>query len=111
MQTPLKFDFNKLPRQQSLETFARDQARSLERYCNNIIGCHVTLELAQGLNNTGRKYQASVRMTVPGKELVSSRRADDEGHSDPKVVIRDAFTSVRRQLQEYLVAQASPQAA
>lgn len=100
METPLQFDFVNLARSQSLETFARDKVRALERFCDRIIGCHIRLEEPHRHQHQGRKFQAHVRLTVPGAELFASSNPQSNGQENPQVAVRDAFIAIRRQLQD-----------
>ena len=46
---------------------------------------------------SGRAFNVRLDITVPGKELVVNREADE----DVYVALRDAFNAARRQLEDY----------
>jgi hypothetical protein len=104
LETPLKFDFLNMARAASLETLAKDQARALERFCDRIIGCHVTLDVPHRHQQHGRQFEANIRLTVPGAVLVASCTQRDTGNEqeDARVAVRHAFSEIRRQLQDYV---------
>jgi hypothetical protein len=101
VETPLQFDFINMARAQSLVTLARDQARALQRHCDCLTGCRVTLEAVNGRQQSGQEYQATVYLTVPGAELVS-RRSQNKPQLTAQVAVRDAFHAIRRELLDHL---------
>ena len=86
----------------ALETALRERADKLEKFCGEIIGCRVIVEAPHKHHNKGNLYHLRIDVTVPGKEIVVKRSPDKHhAHEDPYVALRDAFDSVRRQLEDY----------
>ena len=73
----------------------RDKAHALERYHSRIRYCRVNVAQDDKRRTHGRPFVVTVRLGVPGRELVASHRH----HVDPYLAVRDAFAAVRRQLQ------------
>jgi hypothetical protein len=52
---------------------------------------------------TERLYLVTIRLTVPGEELVTGREHHlHPGHADPYVAVREAFHAARRELEDYV---------
>jgi len=73
----------------------REKALALERYHPHILHCRVTVAQEEKRGTTGRPYLVTIRLGIPGRELV----ADHRHHVDPFLAVRDAFAGMRRQLQ------------
>lgn len=73
----------------------RSKAAALERFHPRILHCRVTVAQDSRRHVRGRPYHVTVRLGLPGRELVADRRH----RLDPFVAVRDAFTGLRRQLQ------------
>jgi ribosomal subunit interface protein len=87
----------------ALEAVVRERAAKLEKFCDEIIGCQVMFEEPHRHHHQGNLYHFRIDLTVPGKEIVVRRSPDDEhAHEDAFVALRDAFDSVRRQLEDYV---------
>src|SRR5690606_18526093 len=75
----------------------------LERYCSNITGCRVAIELPNQKRSKGNLFVVRIDLEVAGTLLVADRAPDqDHSHEDVYVAIRDAFNAMRRQLQDYV---------
>lgn len=87
----------------ALEKVIRQRAKKLEKFCDQIIGCHVVIESPHKHHHKGNLHHLRIKVTVPGDEIVVQRSPDDnQSHEDPYVVVRDAFDSVRRRLEDYM---------
>jgi ribosomal subunit interface protein len=103
MQKPLEITFRHMERSPALEAVVRERAQKLENFCDEIIGCQVMFEEPHRHHQQGNLYHVRIDLTVPGKEIVVKRSPDDEhAHEDAFVALRDAFDSVRRQLEDYV---------
>jgi len=86
----------------ALEAKIRERADELEHFYDRITGCHVVVEAVQQRHHQGNLYRVGIDMTVPGAELVANRSpGEHHAHEDAHVALRDAFDSIRRQLEEY----------
>ena len=81
----------------ALETAIRKKADKLNQYYDRISSCRVVIEVPQKHKHQGKLYNVRIDITVPGKELVVTRKYDE----DIYVAIRDAFDAISRQLEEH----------
>ena len=103
MQKPLNITFRNLPRSEAIEASVRDHAARLERFYDGIIGCSVVVEERHKHHRHGNHFQVRIDVTVPGAELVASREPDEHhAYTDAHVALRDAFDTMRRQLEDYV---------
>lgn len=86
-----------LPHSAGVETHIKEKTLNLDHYCDNIISCHVVLELANKNHLTGNLFNTRITVTVPGKELNSNRN----DHENMFTSIKLAFDDMTRQLEEY----------
>lgn len=75
---------------------AREHAHKLESFAKDIMSCRISIELEQKHKHQGRPYNARIDLTLPGHELVVNRVQNE----DPYVALRDAFDSMKRQLED-----------
>jgi ribosome-associated translation inhibitor RaiA len=99
MRPPITLTFRHLDRVGALEDRARTLAARLERFCERITRCHMTLE---GPDRDARApYQVKIDLTVPGAQIhADSLNVDGAGHKDIYLALRDAFINAKRQLQD-----------
>lgn len=102
MQTPLRLTFRHIDSSPALEARVRDLTARLERFHDHIIGCQVVIEAPPGHAGKGGPFAVKIEVTVPGGAInVNSAHALRPEHADVYVALRDAFDSVKRQLQDY----------
>jgi len=102
MDQPLQITFKNMDTSPAAEQVIRDKVSDLEKYCNRIISCHVTVEAPHRSHTKGRHFRVGIDLTVPGHEFVVSRDpAQKDSHEDIYVAIRDSFNAARRELQTY----------
>lgn len=102
MKKPLEITFRHMDVSPALETIVRERAEKLEKFCDQIIGCSVVIESPHKHRHKGNLHRLRIKLTVPGEEIVVQRSPDENhSHEDPYVVVRDAFDSLRRQLEDY----------
>lgn len=80
----------------ALAAAAHEKASKLELFGPQIMACHVAVELAHKHRHQGRQFAVRLEVTVPGRQLAVSRVE----HEDPYVALRDAFDSMKRQLDD-----------
>ena len=62
----------------------------------------MTLEAPHRHQRQGKLFEATVRITTPGREIVADNpHPRDHAHEDPYVAVRDAFRAAERQLQDH----------
>lgn len=102
MQIPVQITFRNMDPSPAVEAKIRAQAEHLERFDAAIMSCRVVVELQHRHHHQGNLYHVSVDLKVPGAELVAGRGASQhQAHEDVYVAIRDAFDSMRRQLEDH----------
>jgi cold shock CspA family protein/ribosome-associated translation inhibitor RaiA len=89
---------------EALNSRIHDWVAKLEHVYDRITRCEVLVETPHRHHRKGREYHVRVRLTVPGGgELVASHDPGPDGaHEDVYVALRDTFTAVRRQLEDYV---------
>jgi len=102
MQIPLLITFRNFDRSQAVEASVREHAEKLDQFYDRIMSCRVVIEEQHKHHRHGNHYHVSVDVTVPGAELVASREPDQHhAYTDVYIAIRDAFDTMRRQLEDY----------
>src|SRR5262245_29063770 len=96
MRVPIQITVLNLPRSAALEARARKMAEKLERFHSRIVSCRIGIEELRRHRSRGRLFHVRVDLRIPGKEIVSNHRHD----KDPYLALRDAFESLRRQLED-----------
>ncbi|MDX1697606.1 MAG: HPF/RaiA family ribosome-associated protein, partial [Thiohalobacterales bacterium] len=88
----------------AIEARIREKAEKLEQFYDHIMGCRVMVEAPHGHHHQGRLYQVRIDLTVPDGELVTTHEHHhrDHAHEDVYVAIRDAFDTMKRQLQDHV---------
>lgn len=102
MKMPLQITFRGLQSSDTVEAVIREHADKLDRYSPDIMSCRVVVEARHKHHRDGNLHHVRVDLTVPGREIVTSRERDlHHAHTDAYVAIRDAFDEARRQLEDY----------
>ena len=96
MKLPVHIQFHGMEPSDALEASARTHAHKLESFASDLMACHVAIDLEQKHQHQGRPYSVRIDLTMPGHELVANRVQ----HEDVYVALRDAFDSVKRQLED-----------
>lgn len=102
MEVPLQIRFHNLEPSDAVKANVRKRAKRLERYCDKIISCRVTIEAPHKHHHQGNIYRVTVDVRTPGDESIANRAPSrHHAHEDVYVAIRDAFDAVSRQLQDH----------
>jgi len=99
MKLPLQIAFRDVPRSEAVEADIREHAARLETLCDHIMSCRVTVKEPARHKRQGKLFAVHVDLKVPGEEIASTRRHEDE---DVHVAVRDAFDAVKRRLEDYV---------
>jgi len=97
MQTPIQITIKDTLNSDELEPTIQEKANKLEQFCEDIISCHVVVEMTQKHKQHGKLHNVRINIAVPGKELSANRNERENVH----IAIRDAFDNIRRQLEDY----------
>ena len=91
-----------------LEQDIRERAARLETYCPDIVTCRVMIDKPHHHKPAGRRFSVHIDIAVPGEEIAVShsphfrKQSEDGLRKDILAVVRNAFASARRQLQDYV---------
>lgn len=96
---PVQITFRDFPESESpiLENLIRRKVEKLNQFYKRINSCRVVITVPQKHKHQGKLYAIHIDLTVPGKEIVVNRQADQ----DLYVAIRDSFQALVRQLENY----------
>ncbi|MFA5941487.1 MAG: HPF/RaiA family ribosome-associated protein [Sinimarinibacterium sp.] len=101
MQIPLQITFRNMDPSPAVEARIRSLAERLERFDQDVVSCRVVVEMQSRHQHQGNLYHVGIDLRTPGAEFASGRGATPHhAHEDVYVAIRDAFDSLRRQLEE-----------
>jgi cold shock CspA family protein/ribosome-associated translation inhibitor RaiA len=102
LRLPLQVSFRHMEPSEALEARVRELAHHLDHLSSRIMRCHVTIEAPHRHQHQGKLYEVHIDLTVPGGEVVVSRKHHDQhSHEDPYVALRDAFRAAERQLENF----------
>lgn len=93
---PLQITVLNVPRSAALEARVISMAEKLEQFHSRIVSCRVGIEELRRHRSRGRLYHVRIDLRVPGREIVANHRHG----KDPYLALRDAFLSLRRQLED-----------
>jgi cold shock CspA family protein len=103
MQIPVEITYRDIEKSDAVEARVRDWVDKLERVYDRITRCEVTIGQPHHRHRKGNAFSVTVRLTVPGSEVVSSHDPGPDGaHEDVYVALRDAFLASRRQLEDHV---------
>jgi cold shock CspA family protein/ribosome-associated translation inhibitor RaiA len=103
MQSPLQLRFRNLNPSEEVETLVREKAEKLEEFFDRITSCQVMIEVPHRHHQHGNLYRVRIDVAVSRKELVVDRQPPEHQEAeDLQVALRDAFDSMRRQLEDYV---------
>jgi len=103
MQLPLQVSFRHMHHSEALESAVRAKVAKLDSFADHIMSCRVVLEPAGKHHRHGNLYQVRIDLKVPDEEIVVTREPSEHTeYRDVHVALRDAFDSVRRQLEDYV---------
>jgi cold shock CspA family protein/ribosome-associated translation inhibitor RaiA len=101
MQIPVEITFRDIEHSDAVEARIRELVGKLERIYDRITRCEVMVGQPHHRHRKGNAYSITVRLTIPGGEVVSSHDPGPDGaHEDVYVALRDAFAAVKRQLED-----------
>ncbi len=85
----------------ALQSKIQQRIEHLDRLFPNLTGCRVRVARDDTHRHQGHLYHVRIDVTAPGHELVvDPAAAQDRGHEDPYVALRDAFDAMQRRVQD-----------
>lgn len=94
---PLQITIRDIPGSPALENHIRSKTDKLKQFNGNLTSCRVVVEFEQKHKHRGKLYNVRIDVTVPGKELVTTRKSSE----DVYIALRDAFAAIIRQLENH----------
>ena len=104
MQIPLKVAFEDgVQTSEALVARIEREAKKLEQFSRNIVGCRVTVGKLSARHRQGDLFQVRLQLTLPGgaQVVADHNPSADHAHEDAFVAVRDAFAAARRRLQDW----------
>ena len=106
----------------ALDRLIQAEAAKLERFFHGIVSCRVLVEHSNRRHKHGSPFNVRIDLSLPGAELVVNhsddvrpvppasddepervrKSAEHEGHKEPQLAVRAAFTALTRRLQEHV---------
>jgi cold shock CspA family protein/ribosome-associated translation inhibitor RaiA len=103
MKLPLQISFRRMRPSEELEKIVQEKAVGLETFSEHITSCRVVIEPSARRHRKGNHYQVRINVTLPGAELVATREpSEHDEYEDILVSVRDAFSTARRLLEDYV---------
>jgi ribosomal subunit interface protein len=107
MYVPLEISVKDVEKTQQLEELIRVKTEKLERVCDHIAGCHVSVEKPQDHVKSGTPYRVRIDLTVPPSHEIVAKQEPGQGekHDELDTVIRNVFHKAERQLKKLVSKQ------
>jgi cold shock CspA family protein/ribosome-associated translation inhibitor RaiA len=107
MNVPLELRYHNIEKSDDLESLIQRRVSKLERVCDYLSSCRVSVEKIKHMPRSGSPYRVRVDLTVPpGHEVVASREPGEGEAADTLYsVIREVYDAVQRQLKELVQRQ------
>jgi ribosome-associated translation inhibitor RaiA/cold shock CspA family protein len=101
MEIPLQITFRGIDHSDAIEFAIRQRAERLERFCDRITRCHVTVDMPHQHRHRGNHYAIRIEIEAPSGEVSVTRDPSlADSHKDFQSVVRDAFDAATRQLED-----------
>jgi len=120
MQLPVQISWRNMEASDAVTARIHEEAGKLDEFFPRIVSCRVLLNAPHRHHKSGNLFHVLIDLGVPGGQLIVSHEPsphatlshDEEAalrkqieihpeHKDVHVAARDAFASMRRQLQDY----------
>jgi len=103
MVLPLEMLFNGVQPSETMATRIQEQVSKLERLCDHITRCRVTIEGPPKHSRKGAAFHVTVDITLKGSEIVVNRESgEDPAHEHAYTALNDAFETARRKLSAHI---------
>ncbi|MBI2226404.1 MAG: HPF/RaiA family ribosome-associated protein [Betaproteobacteria bacterium] len=94
MQSALQITRDDMPHSAAFDARIREKVAKLERICPRLAACRVAVTAPYPNQQNRRLFTVRLNIMFPGGEVVVTR----DHHEDINVLLRDAFVTVRREL-------------
>jgi cold shock CspA family protein len=102
MDVPLEISYRNNTQTPEIDELVREKVAHLERLCDHITSCRISVEKPQEHMKAGNPYRVRIDLNVkPRHELVATREpGQGDMHEDLPAVIRDVFAAAERQVRK-----------
>lgn len=97
MQVPVSITFRGLAHSDAVKEHIEEKIEKLHQYNDHITSCHVVVEFENKNQHRGNLYNTHVTLTIPKKEIISTRNHDEDMYKS----ISHAFDDLIRQLENH----------
>ena len=107
MYVPLELSFRNVEKSPQLEDLIRKKTEKLEKICDHISSCRVSVEKTQEQMTSGNPYRVRIDLTVPPSHELVAKQEPGHGdqHHELDTVIRKVFQKAERQLKKLMEKQ------
>ena len=100
---PVQITFRGMEPSEAVERRIQTKMQDLERFGEQLVSCHITVEQPHRHHQTGNKFLVHMDLRVRSGHLAVNRdHTDNKAHDDVYVALRDAFDAAIRQLESYV---------
>jgi cold shock CspA family protein/ribosome-associated translation inhibitor RaiA len=102
MQGRTEITFRGISPSEEVRRLVEAQAQRLERFCANLISCHVAIEHPRRRRGSANPYRVRVELTIPPRKdvVVVHDPRDNQMKGGLRAVIRGAFRAMERRLKD-----------
>jgi ribosomal subunit interface protein len=107
MYVPLELSFRNVEKSPELEDLIQKKTEKLEKVCDHISSCRVSVEKPQEHMSSGNPYRVRIDLTVPPSHELVAKQEPGQGdqHHELNTVIRKVFQKAERQLKKLMEKQ------
>lgn len=107
MYVPLEISVKDIEKSPQLEELIRAKTEKLERVCDHLSSCRVSIEKPHEHMESGNPYRVRIDMTVPPAHELVAKQEPGQGdmHHNIDTVIRSVFEKAERQLKKLVEKQ------
>ena len=102
MQSPLEITFHGIERSEAVEARVQEKFKRIEAHFERITHARVVIDAPQRRTPLPKFFHVRIDIGIPGhKPIVVKHEPDAEhAHTDVMLVLRDAFSTAQRQVDE-----------
>ncbi|MBB4038776.1 cold shock CspA family protein/ribosome-associated translation inhibitor RaiA [Microvirga flocculans] len=102
MQIPAQIDFQGFEPTEQQRALIDRKLSGLEEFFDRITACRFVMKAPRQHHRTSGQYEVNIHLVLPDGHEVAVERTppEDERFADPEFAINDAFSRVRRRLQD-----------
>lgn len=104
MQEPLEVSFTHIDKTPELDALIEEKVQRLEKFCDNLISCHVSVSEPHAHQDSGSGYRVRIEARIPPNQQIVAHEHSSHGdiRDTVETIIRRAFDATERQLKEHV---------